>query len=216
MIQKTRNYLSLALDDYRAARLLLRQGLLAQGVALAATAVEKELKAVLGLKSIYTKKHLDTGLLATTIKNFPSLDGAIDPDFIKFLGRGFQLRYASIDGAGYGIVINQHRTLMALDSTIMTIDFGMRLKANEEAHPTPLRQAIVDKDPLILEDNIHLSDRKPEDFLSIPNKMLELKVGANLGTLMAKYETEGLNVIGSFCKKTNLDFGKKTIQLALG
>jgi hypothetical protein len=159
---------------------------------------------------------LDTGLLATAIKNFPSLDGAVDPDFIKFLGRGFQLRYASIDGAGYGIVINQHRTLMALDSTFMTIDFGMRLKADDEARPTPLRQAIVDNDPLILEDNIHLSDRRPEDFLSIPNKMLELKVGANLQTLMAQYSTEGLNVIGSFCKKTDLDFGKKQIQLALG
>ena len=59
MSNKIVNYLSLALDDYRAARLLLREGLLAQGVALASTAVEKELKAVLAVKQFYTKRHLE-------------------------------------------------------------------------------------------------------------------------------------------------------------
>jgi len=216
MTRKTRNFLSLALEDYRAARLLLRQGLLAQGVALASTAVEKELKAVLGLKGIYTKKHLDTGLFVTAAKHFPSLNGAVDLDFIKFLSRGFQLRYASIDAAGFGIVINQHRTLMALDSTFMTIDFGMRIRVNDESMQTPLRQAIASGDPLIVEDNIHLGERKPEDFVARPNKMLEIKIGRDLETLVVQYETEGLNVVGSFCKKTDLDFGKEQIQLALG
>ncbi len=39
--QKSTDFLDLAHDDYIAARLLLRSGLLPQGVAVAATAVEK-------------------------------------------------------------------------------------------------------------------------------------------------------------------------------
>jgi len=59
--QRTANFLGLALDDYRAARLLLRKGLLAQGVALASTAVEKELKAVLALKGFSPRSICTVG-----------------------------------------------------------------------------------------------------------------------------------------------------------
>jgi uncharacterized protein (UPF0332 family) len=216
MTQKTYNYLALALDDYRAARLLLRQGLLAQGVAIASTAVEKELKAVLGLKGVFSKKHLDNGLLITAVKHFPALEGSLNSDFVKYLNRGFQLRYATIDGAGYGIVINQYRTLVALDGAMLTIDSGLKLQANSEPHPTPLQRAIADGDPLILADNVHLKQIQPNDLLTRPNKMLELKVGKDLQTLIAEYETDGLNIIGDFCKKTDMDFGKVQFKFAMG
>jgi hypothetical protein len=214
--QKTRNFLELALDDYRAARLLIREGLLAQGVALASTAVEKELKAVLGLKGFYTKKHLDTGLLATANQHFPGFKDALDGDFIKFLGKGFDLRYASVDGPGYTIVINQHRTLVALDFTMLTIDSGITLRLNDEPHPTPLQQAVSSKDPLVLADNVALKTISQEDIFQRHNKMFELRVGKNLETLLAMYETEGLNIIGKFCKTTDMDFNKPQFYLARG
>jgi len=217
MTQATKNFLDLALDDYRAARLLLRQGLIAQGATIAATAVEKELKAVLALKEVFTKKkHLDPSLLALAIKHFPQLKGAISEDFIKFLGKAFNLRYASIDGAGFNIVINQHRTLIELDVTVLTIDSGLRLSANGKPHPTPLQAALDARDPLLIEDNVPLKSVTFQEISNRYNKMLELRVGANLQTLSASYETEGLNIIGEFCKATDIDWGKAQWQLALG
>lgn len=216
MSQKIFNFLGLALDDYRAARLLLRQGLLAQGVALASTAVEKELKAVLALKNYFTKKHLDSGLLATAEKFYSGLTDALDKDFIKFLGKGFDLRYAAVDSAGYQIVINQNRTLVALDFTMMTLDYGVALQRDGVPHLTPLRQAIESNDALIIQDNVFLKNVTQEEMFGRSNKMFELRVGSDLQTLTAAYETEGLNIIGLFCKKTDMDFNKKEFKLALG
>jgi len=214
--QRTTNYLGLALDDYRAARILLRGGLLAQGVALASTAVEKELKAVLALKGFYTKKHLNTGLLGMANQHFPGFKTSVDSDFIKFLGKGFDLRYASVDGPGYTIVINQHRTLMALDLTMLTIDSGITLRLNGEVHKTPLQNVIETKGPAIYSDNVPLKAISLEELSQRPNKMFELRVGENLRTLTATYETEGLNIVGKFCKTTDMDFNKRQFYLARG
>lgn len=217
MTQATNNFLDLALDDYRAARLLLRQGLIAQGATIAATAVEKELRAVLALKGVFTKKmHLCPRLLALVFQHFPQLKGAIDEDFVKFLGKAFDLRYASIDGTGFNIVINQHRTLIQLDVTILTIDSGLRLTVNGAARPTPLQAALDAKDTVLLEDNVPLKNVTLPEISNRQNKMLELRIGANLQTLSASYETEGLNIIGKFCKATDIDWNKTQWQLALG
>lgn len=217
MIQKTVNFLALALDDYRAARLLLMEGLLAQGVAMASTAVEKQLKAMLGLKGVYSKKqHLGPTLLATTYRVFPTFQGALDEDFIRYLGKGFDLRYASVDGPGYSIVINQHRTLMTLDATMLTIDSGFSLRLDGQPHPTPLQSAIASDDPLVFSNNVPLKSVAIEELAGRSNKMFELRVGKNLETLSATYETEGLNILGTFCKATDMDFGKLQFFLARG
>src|SRR5437016_470317 len=122
MSQLSRNFLSLALDDYLAARLLLRTGLLPQGTALAATSVEKHLKAVLALDNMFTKKHLGcSGLLMLVRKGHVELANALNRDFMKFLDRAFRLRYASVDGPGFNLVISQHRTLVELDRTMVEI-----------------------------------------------------------------------------------------------
>lgn len=216
MTQRTVNFLGLALDDYRAARLLLREGLLAPGAAVAATAVEKELKAALAMKGVFTKKHLDPSLLALAIRHLPDLAGKIDADFVKFLGKAFNLRYATIDAAGFGIVINQNRTLAELDATILTIDSGFRITQDGIAYTTPLQQALATNDPMIVVDNVPLKKISWGDFADRPNKMLELRVGAKLRTLLVTYQTEGLNIIGDFSKNTDMDFNKTQFTLARG
>lgn len=216
MSQQIINYLSLAFDDYIAARLLLRKGLLAQGVAVASTAVEKQLKALLAIHGIYTKKHLDKGLLAKVKSVEPKLGNYLSDDFIKFLGKGFSLRYASIDSGGFQIVINQYRTLIELDAVILTIDGGFKLKLSGARVRTPLEQAIAVKNPMVFEENVPLETISIEDLYETPNLLQEIKIENNLKTVSAKYETEGLNIIGDFCKKTDISFGKKTWQLALG
>lgn len=214
---KTLNYLGLALDDYRAARMLLRCGLLSQGVVLAATAVEKELKALLAIHGVYTKsKHLDPSLLALACKHSPQLADAVDIDFIRFLGKAYDIRYASADREGFNIVINQHRTLILLDITMLTIDSGFRPTLDAKPSETPLQTAIIAKDQLLTEDNLPLGFVTQEEINNRHNKMFELRVGKRMQVLLAMYDTEDLNVIGKFCKNTDIDFGKDTWQLALG
>lgn len=216
MSQRTRNFLLLALDDYLAARLVLRSGLLPQGTALAATAVEKHLKAVLALRDVFTKKHLGSGLLALIRRYHPALATALNEDFVKFLDRAFKLRYASIDGIGFNMVLNQHRTLIELDRTMVEIDAGFTVAGVDTTVATPLREEIKSKNPMLLEDNVALGGTTLESLTRRKNKMYEIRVGAKLATLTASYDTDGLNVIGDFCKSTDIDYGKKTWQLALG
>lgn len=216
MSQLSRNFLHLALDDYLAGRLLLRAGLLPQGTALAATAVEKHLKAVLALRDVFTKKHLGSGLLALIRKQDPALAAALNEDFIKFLDRAFKLRYASIDGVGFNMVLNQHRTLIELDRTMVEIDSGFTATGVDTSVATPLREEIKLRNPRLLDDNVSLGGTTLEALAGRKNKMYEVRVGAKLATLTASYDTDGLKVIGNFCKSTDIDYGKKSWQLALG
>lgn len=147
---------------------------------------------------------------------FPGLKDALDSDFIKFLSKGFDLRCASVDGPGYNIVINQHRTLLALDQTMVTVDFVIALGVNGMPHPTPLRRAIELRDSLVYLDNVALKTISFEELAQRNNKMFELRVSKHLETLAITYETEGLNIVGSFCKPTDMDFNKFEFFLARG
>jgi hypothetical protein len=118
--------------------------------------------------------------------------------------------------SGFGIVINQNRTLAELDATILTIDSGFRITQDGIAYTTPLQQALATNDPMIVVDNVPLKKISWGDFADRPNKMLELRVGAKLRTLLVTYQTEGLNIIGDFSKNTDMDFNKTQFTLARG
>lgn len=194
MIQLSRNYLLLALDDYLAARLLLKNGLLPQAGALAATALEKHLKAVLALNNVSTKKHLGcSGLLTLARKHHPDLASALNRDFMKFLDRAFRLRYASVDGAGFNMVLNQHRTLMELDKTMVKIDSGFKVEGVDSLDATPFREAVRSSNHLLFEDNVPLGGISLQALSARKNKMYEIRVADKLRTLTAEYETESIS-----------------------
>lgn len=216
MIQKSRNFLELALDDYLAARLLLRTGLLAQGVTVASTAIEKYLKAALALRNFFTKKHMESGLLQAIKQHYPELFAALDEDFLKFLQRAFKLRYASTEAEGFSIVINQHRTLIALDQTVLGIDSGFKFHTDNGPTITSLQYEIEKKNTLLLEDNVALGAITLDDLASRPNSIHEICVEKNLRTLQVQYQTDGLNVVGSFCKKSDISSKRQKWQLARG
>ncbi len=216
MSQVSRNFLQLALDDYFAARLLLRNGLLPQGTALAATSVEKHLKAVLALSDIFTKKHLGcSGLVALVRKDHSALAAALNKDFMKFLDRAFRMRYASVDGPGFNMVLNQHRTLLELDRTMMEIDSGFKVEGVKRLDTTPFREAVQSRKELLFEDNVPLGSISLEELTARKNKMYEIRVAEKLRTLTVEYETDTLNIVGDFCKNTDIDY-KEAFNLALG
>jgi HEPN domain-containing protein len=213
---RTIGFLELAFDDYRAARLLIRQGLLTQGVALCSTAIEKQLKALLSLKNIYTKDHLTPRLASLVCQHYPAVADVLDRDFIKFLTKAYDIRYAIADKEGFNIVINQHRTLIFLDITMLAIDSGFKPTLDGEQSKTPISRAIEDQHSIIVDDNVVLNAESRRELDERRNLMLELRVGKRFQVLTARYETEGLNILGSMCKATDIDFGKEEWQLALG
>lgn len=213
---KSTDFLDLAQDDYVAARLLLRSGFLPQGVVVAATAVEKYLKAALAVKKYYSKKHLDSGLIQIVEKLFPDLSSALNTDFLKYLKRGFMLRYAIVDSDGFSIIINQYRTLIALDETVANIDKGFLVKHGVNEIDTPLRRAMKAKEPTVFIDNVPLGGIGFSELAQRPNMMYELKVDHKLASIKVTYQTEALNIIGDFCKKPDLSARKTILKLSLG
>ncbi len=215
--QKSTNFLGLAHQDYLAARLLLREGLLSSGVVLAATAVEKHLKAILALKKFHPKKqHLDGAVLNLVESYYPDLHSELDMDFIKYLKRAFKLRYATAESPGFGIVINQYRSLVALDTMLAAIDRGFNITKNGKTTDTPLRASVKNNDERVLVDNIIFGNTSIDQLLLRSNKVHEMKVSNNLQTLFVQYETDGVQIEGSFCKKTDVSFKKKQWQLTRG
>lgn len=213
---KSMDFLDLAQDDYVAARFLLRSGFLPQGVVVAATAVEKYLKAALAVKNYYSKKHLDSGLIQAVEKLFPDLSSALNTDFLKYLKRGFMLRYAIVDSDGFSIIINQHRTLITLDETVANIDKEFLIRHGANEIDTPLRRAMTVKEPAVFIDNVPLGGISFSELAQRPNMMYELKVDHKLASIKVTYQTEALNIIGDFCKKPDLSARETIMKLSLG
>jgi HEPN domain-containing protein len=169
-------FLSLAHGDYLAARHLLRAGFLEQGCALCATAVEKYLKAVIGVHGIAKSDHLGPPLFKLMKSCQPELFASLDEDFLKFLAKAYRLRYASVSSPGLSIVINQFRTLLAVDHMIRTLDQGFALKRGGEDLLTPYRQSVTASDQHLLEDNIALGILSMSEYFARPNRVLEIKI----------------------------------------
>lgn len=209
------SFLSIAFDDYVAARLLLRNRLLAQGVGLASTSVEKYIKAILALKKQYPKKlHLEKKLVSMLAQHHKHLYDSLDHDFLEFLSRGYRLRYAATESQGFSLVINQYRTLYALDRTIKEIDTGFIFK--NSSITSPFRTAILEKDTRIFEDNLPLNLVSEAEFKNKINHIQEIKVGTKLNVVAVHYDTEGVNMSGIFNKRSDISLEKSHWQLALG
>lgn len=200
---QSRRYLDLAYDDYLASRLLLCTGLLAPGASLAATAVEKHLKAVLALKRFHTKKHLESPIFNALKTHFPELHKKLDMDFMKFLKRAFRHRYSAVDGQEFGIVINQNRTLLVLDQTIALINSGFDVSEGE----TPLNRGVKRQDSILMDRNVPPGGIELTVQVVMPNMVEEFLSGPKPSdTFGVKYQTEGLNVTGNFMKRPQFNF----------
>jgi HEPN domain-containing protein len=212
---KCLNFLSIAFDDYIAARLLLRNRLLAQGVELASTSVEKYIKAILALKKQYPKKlHLEKKLISMLVQHHKYLYDSLDHDFLEFLSRGYKLRYAATESQGFSLVINQYATLYALDKIIKEIDAGFIFKSSSII--TPFRSAVLENDNRVITDNLPLGTISIADFKNKTNHVQEIKIGAKLDVLFVRYDTDGVNMPEIFNKKSDISLDKTQWQLALG
>ena len=214
--QIVQNYLGLAHGDYLAARNLLRNGFLEHGCMIAATAVEKYLKAVVGVAGISLDTHLHRTLYKMVLKCQPELHASLDFDFIKFLEKAFRLRYATVSAPGLAIMLNQYRTLMCLDKTIAHIDAGFTFEQQQNLMKTPYEHSLTMGASQLLDNNVAIRPAELSAFLSQSNKVVELKIEDNFFVLRAEYQTDGVSLLGSMTKIPELSTKKSQFQLTRG
>jgi HEPN domain-containing protein len=116
-------------NDYVAARLLLRQGLLTQGAILANTALEKYMKSISIALNINIPRscHDITKLYSPIIEEIPRLK-TLNEEFLGLLFKTYQLRYPDGLKAGFNIVLNNVSLLAELDKSVFEIKKGLRVE----------------------------------------------------------------------------------------
>ncbi len=193
-------FYKLAFGDYLAARTLLLNDLLEQGIGLAATAVEKIFKSILAIRGENPNGHITKALLKS-IKNYkPDLYKQLREDFLEFLAKAYDLRYLDNLKQGHSLVINKYRCLAETDKTMCIILSGIYLNHTK----LPFEEAKESHNKLLLRENYYLKDGNTLRYQEKINLVHEIKVFGDYDSIFASYETHGVSNSGSFLKPVNL------------
>ena len=167
-----KDFLILGLTDYLAARVLINNGLLIQGVCLASTCIEKYFKAIVALSNEIPHKHLNTKLIQQIYDFDPNLSKNFNPTFLELLTKSYKLRYISDLSAGYSIVLIQFPILAEIDLIVQKIESQFSFFEYGEKIDLGYQRLIREKDPRILENNFLYMNINKDVFI----EMLESKV----------------------------------------
>lgn len=116
---------AVAIDDYLAARIMLKNNELITGAALACTSVEKILKAfMLGVFEINSRKDHWSLEIYKTIKEHEPYFPSLNCWFLQFLQEAYNFRYRESRGKNYftnglKVYFSKYQTLAELDSIII-------------------------------------------------------------------------------------------------
>jgi len=163
-----------AYDDYIAARFLLNNDYPAQGVTLAATAIEKYFKAMLaGMNIPFKWIHLDE--LEKIKRKFDGSQYAelftkyLDSTFLTVLGDAYKFRYLDgiTDISQYGFLV--HHILGELDNTVTIFEHLIILK-EKDVRISHYHRAVAEKCPDLFENNFFLNGIPKDKFMEQPGK----------------------------------------------
>jgi HEPN domain-containing protein len=164
--------IDLGYRDYIAARFLLNNQFIIQGLTLASTAVEKYLKSLL-LFNLNEREwynyHFDRieKLQDLLDKHYFDVTEEFDPVFLSILERAFKIRY--YDGLKqpmeFGFYLNQF--IGELDNTINLLEtsLGPDISLNSL---TPYKRAVQSKDQYLFENNYVLTGQDKKTFMEKP------------------------------------------------
>jgi hypothetical protein len=177
--------MDLGYRDYIAARLLLNNHLIIQGLTLASTAVEKYLKAIIVFNLKERERinfHFDRfeELKNLLVKVNNDVTEEFDPVFLEILENAFKIRYYDRikKPIFMGFFINQ--LIGELD---YTIDFIERFIANTQnggESMSAYNRAIRNNDSNLYENNFILSKENKKDFMEKPDVgfSIHLQIGS--------------------------------------
>lgn len=168
------NLVDLGYRDYIAARLLLNNHLIIQGLTLASTAVEKYLKAIIVFNLEEKERyhfHLDRFelLKELLVKVNNDITEELDPVFLDILQNAFRIRY--YDGIKepifMGIYINQF--IGELDYTIDFLEKYISNTQNLKKSFSKYFRSIKNYDSNLFENNFILSNLSKKEFMEKPD-----------------------------------------------
>lgn len=166
--------MDLGYRDYIAARFLLNNHLIIQGLTLASTSVEKYLKALIVFNLKKREKycyHLDRfeslKKILSKVNNDVTVD--FDPVFIEILQNAFKIRYYDRikKPIFMGFYINQ--LIGELDYTIDFMERYISNSQNGEESMSAYYKAIKNNDSHLYENNFILSNENKKDFMEKPD-----------------------------------------------
>jgi hypothetical protein len=164
----------LGFRDYIAARFLLNNHLIIQGLTLASTSVEKYLKALIVFNFKDREKyhyHFDRFELLKNVlaKVNNDVTEEFDPVFLEILENAFKIRYYDkIEKPIFmGFYINQF--IGELDYTIDFMERFIANSQNEGESMSAYNRAIKNNDSHLYENNFILSKENKKDFMEKPD-----------------------------------------------
>jgi hypothetical protein len=207
----------LAFRDYLAARTLFLNCLLPQGAILASTSVEKYFKAIISLKGNSCLKHLGKPLVNALRNAFRELFAALNPEFIEFLERAYQLRYVDDLEKDFNLCISRRKTLAELDFTVAQIE--NRLVREQEGKTverfyTKLLKGETYMAPLLWQDNYLLQGMNKKDFIEQPDFVYEVRSssGRVSGIFQMQHGTAEVKDDGRFLMEALVQTGDNSFR----
>ncbi len=194
------HWLGLADEDYLAARLLLLNGYLKQGLIFSDTAVEKYLKTLFFSRDKKIPRLHDVSKLYEEVQKM-NMDGItpVNTGFISFLSKGYKMRYTDDLENGYNIYLDQIKMLVELDRTVYAIRKDFQLEtADGKKIVTRLDNCIEQNDPVLLSKNICFGKCDPLELFKEKTKWLALLIYGNHNTIEGGGENEGTTDDGRF------------------
>lgn len=174
--------MDLGYRDYIAARFLLNNKFIIQGLTLASTALEKYLKSIIVLTSKEKEKysyHLDNIVKLKNIlaRNYHDVTKKFDPVFLNILEKVYKIRYYDNlkEPLFIGFYLNQF--IGELDDTIHSLE---QLFPNT----SPYTRAVKNRDHHLHENNFILNKQNKKEFMQKPDTgfSVSIAVGSQIFT----------------------------------
>lgn len=177
----TNHLLTLGYRDYIAARFLLHNEFIMQGITLASSSIEKYLKAILAMQGKGKKDmgvHMDKldkirTLLKTT---YIDVTEKIDERFLEILGKAYSIRYYDdLKGpVSFGFFVNQF--IGELDFSVHLID---SLFIFSEQNRSSYQVAILQKNEHLLHNNYILQGITKKEHMEKPDNGFGVYIDAS-------------------------------------
>jgi len=157
-------------EDYLAARLLILNDLLLQGINLANTSVEKYFKGIKSITQEQVPRHHDITVsrFKNTLKNkFRRIHNNINYEFLEILSGAYKLRYFDEIEDGFEIHLYKWTFLAELDFLISSIENSFQIKKLKYSHEKNNR-FLYDtsiENELLVKENYIISKTKKEIYL---------------------------------------------------
>ena len=199
--------------DYAAARHLLWDGMLLQGLTLASTSVEKYLKAVLATQGFVGRGHLEVGTYARFLNTGLELTKILNGYLARFLMRTYRIRY--IDGlfGPISLLIEHLKVLAELDWTISEIDSRFVIYPNSGSI-TDYQRAVAESDPAVLSHNWVVNGWDKKRFVERESAFQGIFIESGNVTFIVRGPRASMND-GLFCTgEITLDDSRTKIGLA--